>query len=562
MNNRALALSFVLLVACGPVRPARAPDGGSSPDQGFASDSGFFSDAAREPDAASIEDAAASGDAGPRSFEAELWRRSVIYFVLTDRFFDGDPSNNGDSVCFDPSSPTLFHGGDFKGLRDRLDYLGELGVDAVWITPVSKQIARRGNQCGYHGYWADLADPDDGELEPHLGSAADLTELVEEMHARNMKLIVDLVVNHSGHTARIVTQHPEWFHPREGCEALGPPDIYCPLSSLPDFAQEREEVATYLDRLSASWMSRFAFDGIRMDTVKHVPASYFADRWVPAVLGANPGLYLVGEIFDEGRYDLQLTYRAAGFHGFFDFPLRRALIQALAQNDSLDPVASRVQEAVNRFGIEGALLKSTFLDNHDVPRFLSEFPDGTSDDVRREKYHLALGVIFTTPGIPKLNYGNELGLGGRYPDNRRSMPEWAFAPGARGGAHEGFLPDAARTFEFTRALIRLRRETPALHSGGYAELWRPNGSSSNVYAFFRSRGSSRAIVAINAGDQPAGPMRMPLARNPGIGSEDKDALLGAAALDERLAMGASLRIEGEELIVTLPPRSMEIWTLD
>jgi alpha-amylase len=266
-------------------------------------DSGFV---APRRDAAS--DAQAERDAGrdafveAASFDARTWQGSVIYFVLTDRFSNGDRSNDGDATCTDPASPTLFHGGDFAGLADRLDYIEELGADAIWITPVLHQLeTRHGDQCGYHGYWADLTFPDDGALEAKLGGAEGLDALIDAVHARGMRLIVDYVVNHPGRNARITRDRPEFFHPdRPACEGLGDPEITCSLSGLPDFAHEREDVREYLDAMSDRFVRRFAFDAIRMDTVKHVPASYYADHWIPTVTAARPDLYLVGELFDEG----------------------------------------------------------------------------------------------------------------------------------------------------------------------------------------------------------------------------------------------------------------------
>lgn len=506
------------------------------------------------------EDAATGPDRPPamNGFDAERWRRSTIYFVMTDRFSDGDPTNNGGPDCFDPASPTLFHGGDLAGLRARLDYLEELGVDTVWLTPVSAQVPRRGGSCGYHGYWADLTDPDEGAIEPHLGTDAELSGLIDDLHGRGMKLIIDLVVNHSGRGARIVDLHPDWFHPQDGCGSLGPSEIFCPLSGLPDFAQERPEVADYLDAMSADWMRRFAFDGIRMDTAKHVPAEYFADRFIPTVLRERPGLYLVGEIFDEGSYALQVRYRAAGFHGFFDFPLRRALIDGFARGGSLRPIADRVREAAQAFGPEGALLRSTFLDNHDVGRFTREIPRDLPPEVREARYLLALSLLFTAPGIPQIYAGDELGA--EDADNRRDMPAWAFDPPSRRVPHEGFLPGAERIFNATRALIALRREIPALHRGGYAELWHPSPTD-NVYAFHRSDGSSQAIVAFNGGDAPVASLRIGLVRNNQITARDKDAIARGPSSARLQTAGATLTVDRGELLLSLPPRTVEVWSV-
>ncbi|MFO0725615.1 MAG: alpha-amylase family glycosyl hydrolase [Myxococcota bacterium] len=546
---------------------ARAVDA-STPDAGVVDDAGESADVlASSPDATAEDvgnavDAGAQGaDAGPAGFDSARWRRSVIYFALTDRFDNGDPLNDGDASCFDPAAPTRFHGGDFAGLRRRLDYLQELGVDTVWITPIPKQVPRRGESCGYHGYWADLDDPDDHLLEPRLGSPEDLRGLIADLHTRGMKLVLDMVVNHAGRMARIVSTHPDWFHPDNTCANLGPTEVYCSLSGLPDFAQEVPAVADYLDQHSRRWVEDFEIDGIRMDTVKHVPVSFFRDHWIPTVLGVRPSLYLVGEIFDEGSYDPQVSYRAAGFHGFFDFPLRRALIDAVAHAGSLNPVADRVREAINRFGLEGAALRSTFLDNHDVPRFLTELPADLSESERRARMNLALGVVFFTPGIPQLYYGTEIGMTGAYPENRADFPGWAFDPNTRGAAHPE-LPDALDRFSVVQRMIALRRSISALSLGGYAELWRPGGGANNVYAFFRSAGDSRVVVAFNGGDRPVNALHLGLRRNGGIGAVDQAALTDGLPMTERLGLAATatLSIVQGELILGLPPRSLAVFS--
>jgi alpha-amylase len=137
--------------------------------------------------------------------EPVAWKREVIYLVLPDRFQNGDLGNDalGQPDCTDPTNPKLFHGGDLRGLRERIPYLRDLGVTAVWITPLYAQVPRKDGACGYHGYWADLGEPDDGAMEPKLGTPDDVSALVDDLHASGMKLIVDLVVNHAGRGARI-----------------------------------------------------------------------------------------------------------------------------------------------------------------------------------------------------------------------------------------------------------------------------------------------------------------------------------------------------------------------
>src|SRR5262249_22122272 len=149
--------------------------------------------------------------------------------------------------------------------RAHVDYLRELGVFALWITPVYRQVP---GLCSHHGYWADFTDPDDGALEPAFGTARELEGLADDLHAQGMRLVLDMIVNHSGRGARITRQHPDWFHDPATCKTLGPdPLVTCPVGGhpLPDFAQEKPEVAAYLTAESTGWLTRFALDGVRMD---------------------------------------------------------------------------------------------------------------------------------------------------------------------------------------------------------------------------------------------------------------------------------------------------------
>ncbi|MFN7702149.1 MAG: alpha-amylase family glycosyl hydrolase [Deltaproteobacteria bacterium] len=555
-------LLAMLLAGCAPAVETTdgLPDASGRPDAALA----LLDAASPLPDAAasvpdgSLEAAAAPGDAASPVAEAGPpraalgWDAASIYLLLVDRFANGAPDPDpAEDECFDPANPRRFHGGDLAGLRARLGYLEELGVDTVWVTPLTRQIGRHHEQCGYHGYWADLTVPDDVALEPRLGTEADFSALLDDMHARGMRLVLDMVVNHPGYGAQVTRTHPEWFHPVAGCERLGPPDETCPLAWLPDFDQRVPEVADYLTEHSSSWIRRFDVDGIRMDTVKHVPLWFFRDRWIPAMRALRPDLYLVGELFDERPYEQQRAYLDAGFDGLFDFRLRSALVYGLGREGSLDRVAREVAAAWDSLGPERARRRSTLLDNHDVPRFASEIEQPEGRAVAR--LHLALGALLTTPGIPQLYSGTELGMAGGWPENRRSLPTWAFDAATR-TPHEGFVGDPGETFALVRDLLALRRERAPLHRGDYVELWRPGGSGVPLYAFTRAVGDERVFVALTTG---AVDQRIPLEDNPRIRRRFPDATL-------RDLLGrddARAEIRGGSLHVVMPANGIAVFVL-
>ncbi len=452
------------------------------------------------------DDLATGGDAAvpPASVD---WSRQVIYLALVDRFANGSTANDGLGLpgCFDPADPQKWHGGDFVGLQGKLDYLRELGVGALWITPAAQQAAGPPGKCGYHGYWADYADPDDGAVEPRLGTAAELTSLVTALHAAGIAFILDMVVNHPGDHARVVTQHPDWFHDPATCAMLGPPAIYCPYrAGISDFAQEKPQVAAYLSAMSAGWTRRYPLDGIRMDTAKYVLPSYFHDSWAPAVRAVRP-LFLVAEVFSDAVADLR-TYLDAGFDSTFNFPLRSALVNAVGHEQSLDLVATVLADEQAQLGDVRARTLVNMIDNHDTQRFANEPGAAVANDEIRRRLELALAIAFAAPGIPQLYAGDELGLfGGNDPDNRRDMPSWAWTAAGRATAMPPeALPNAQLMFAFVQKLVAIRRAHAALAVGSYVELWRPNGATAtNVLAFLRDGGGEQLVFAANGGTQPA-----------------------------------------------------------
>lgn len=509
--------------------------------------------------------------------EPNIWQQQVIYLVFPDRFQNGNSTNDklGVAGCYDPSHPKRFHGGDLAGLRQRIDYLKDLGVTAVWSTPVYKQIGFNNGACGYHGYWPDFAFPDDGALEPKLGTPAEFISLLKDLRANNIKFIMDVVINHSGPGARLTTQKPTWFHPdNASCANLGPREIYCKLLDLPDLAQENSEVSNYLVKQSRSFVSRFPIDGIRMDTVKHVEVNYFQNTWIPAVRNERQNLFLVGEALFNSPSDQinKLTpYVRAGFDSMFNFLLRAALEETFARGKSVDLVANKVQDTVKEFGSR-SLMMTNLLDNHDMPRFLNQIEDavGSADNPAnanqiRQRYHLALAMLFTLPGIPQIYYGNEIGMfGANDPFNRKDMPSWAWTATGRSknSSGQGFLPSAQTTFSYIQKLSRIRKNNPALFNGYYAEMYRQSSRSNpDVYAFFRGYMNNRIITVVNNGTITSGQVSIPVGVNSGIESIDRAALSDSIVLEDLLQAGAPARVTMTNGVFTvdMPSKTVGIY---
>ena len=445
------------------------------------------------------------------------WQDRIIYFTLLDRFENGDPANDkshGDPECNNAGDEHAYQGGDLAGLKQRIESIAKLGANAIWITPLYKGVPQKvGDNCGFPGYWAAFSDPYEFELDPRFGTPEEFDAVLAAAHGRDIKVILDMVVNHAGYDAPLVEQRPEWFHDPHTSLKLGSPDIFAPLAGLPDFNHRNPEAAEYLLDLHTQWVERFKFDGIRMDTVKHVEPWYFR-YWINGIKASRPDLFIFGEILDES-YAGYGQYLDAGFAGLFNFPLRRSLIETFAKGGSVDLIASRAREMISLFGQRQSRLMVTLLDNHDVPRFMEEFPAEMDPQTVHDRYKLALTALLTLPGIPQLTYGNEVGMyGGADPDNRRMMPDWAFEPKFDEPDHSGFVHKPGAVWAHLQRLIELRRQIPALARGNYEEIWRQGDPESpNVWAFVRKTekpDTGTILVVLNNGDKPSDPLRLPL----------------------------------------------------
>ena len=360
-----------------------------------------------------------------------------------------------------------------------------------------------------------------------------------------------MVVNHPGDHARVVTQHADWFHDPATCGQLGDPAIYCPYrAGISDFAQEKPEVATYLSSLSAGWTSRYALDGIRMDTAKYVLPSYFHDSWVPAVRAVRP-LFLVAEVFDETVANLK-PYLDAGFDSTFNFPLRGALRDAVGHGGSMDLVATVLAAEQATLGAARARSLVNMIDNHDTGRFANEPGSTVANDEIRARLELALAVIFcaargsrsSTPATSSASSAATI------PTTAATCPAWAWTAAGRATAMPPeALPNAQTVYAYTQKLIALRRTHAALAAGDYAEMWRPNGSTTeNVLAFLRAGGGEQLIFAGNGGDAPATVTLMMHGR-----------IADGVVLEDLLGGAPDVTTAGDLLTVTLPAKSASLY---
>lgn len=400
------------------------------------------------------------------------WKDQILYFVLIDRFENGNKSNDSQVNLKDPQG---FHGGDVPGLIRRLDYLKELGITGIWLSPFLKNRPDSFfKQQAYHGYWPH----DFWQADERFASEQDLVDLRHSLSRMQMKLLLDMVVNHMGYDAPFVDANPDWFNPPLNIENWDDAEqlINRRIFGLPDFASQKPVVKTFFKLVAKTWINKIKPDGFRLDAVKHVPLEFWNDYNQSVKEIAGPGFLMLGEYLHGDPQAAVKVWKQGGFDSIFDFPLYYTIKEVFAEGGDMRKLASRIY--LDRNYPDAGML-ATFIDNHDLDRFI------TSCGGDEKKYRLALAFLLTARGIPTLCYGDEQGLSGAHnpePENRRSM----------------VFDNTSDLFKFTRDLIAMRKKSDALRRGLTANLLMDESG----YVFARLTPDSLAIVAINNGDQP------------------------------------------------------------
>ena len=492
-----------------------------------------------------------------------LTQQDIIYFVILDRFYGVPNPDPKVRRSIAPTEPRRYHGGNLDGLREKIPYLAQLGVTAVWITPVYQQIDLA-DADGYHGYWAldfNAVDPhfyvDNGE-HPR-GSKLYVRDLADALHAAGLKLVLDMVVNHTGYDhpgGRNKEPNPtpirgHWFN-RAGLSCAAD-ETQGELSSLPDLDLDCKDVSDYHIGTILDWIRATGIDGIRMDTVKHVERVFWND-YKTQVRGLHPDVSLLGEVLEFDIDKISQFQRSWAFDSLFDFPLQDAMRRVFVENDSLHVFVSPFDRGWGLLERDGAYTNhnklTTLLDNHDLPaRFMSMLVDKLGDPgAAARAMRLALSFQLTVRGIPQIYYGTELGMQGRAdPDNRRDF-EWHKLD-AQNEAKPEYRHEKA-IYDHLRHLIRLRRASPALWTGDFTCLY----VDQFVFVYLRYVDDDVAIVAIHNGwqDMP-GSVAISIADNPHLPTRIKDRLANAELVCQ--LTGAEIHTEGGRFELHMPGKT-------
>lgn len=494
----------------------------------------------------------------------------VMYLIMIDRFADGDPSNNEPAQSrgiYDRGNKFYYHGGDLQGVIDRLPYLKELGVTAIWLTPWYDNYDRLNQielkedkpSTGFHGY-----NPQDFyAVEEHFGTHAKVRELVEAAHRSGIKIIQDQVVNHTGpyHPWVEDPPTPTWFN---GTKAKHLKNLFQTwvlhdpravedlkretmegwfLDFLPDLNQNDQEVSRYLIQNTLWWIGTTGLDGIRMDTWQYVPNSFWKD-WTAAIKREFPNFRVVGEVkdgdavhtsfFQGGR--VRFDGVDSGLDSLLDFPLFYPIRHVFAEGKAIDAIPKTLAKDYLYTNSE---ILVTLLGGHDDGRFMSE------QGATIEGLKLANAFVLTTRGVPQLYYGDELAMEGPdEPTTRRDFP--GGFPGDKRNAFTaaGRTKEEQELFEYISRLTTLRRELEPLRNGKLVNLH----VSEQQYAYARTTNNALVVVVFNNDNNTA--------------AFEFDvspiSLSNGASLSDRLGVINDVVVRDRRLRVTLPKRSVSI----
>ncbi|SHL91729.1 Glycosidase [Anaerosporobacter mobilis DSM 15930] len=417
----------------------------------------------------------------------------VIYQIVTDRFFDGNTSNNPTGSIFDKSNLQKYHGGDWAGITQKLNegYFTGMGVTALWISSPVENITTidPSNNCAsYHGYWAK----DFFKTNSYFGSVSDFQTMISTAHALGIKIVIDFAPNHTS-TAEYGTMtfpedgalykngtylggfkndsqglfnHESWtdFSTLEN-------SIYHSMYGLADLNHQNATVDTYMKEAIQKWLD-YGVDGIRVDAVKHMSAGW-QKNWLSSIYSYKP-VFVFGEWFNGGvAADADMT-KFANDSGMslLDFRFANAVRNALGSGTATMKDLYNVVTATGS-DYEEVNDQVTFIDNHDMSRFM------TLASNNQRAVDNAYVILLTSRGVPTIYYGSEqYATGSTDPNNRGDMPSFN---------------TNSTAYKVIGKLAPLRKTNPALAYGTTTERWINN----DVMIYERQFGSNVVVTAVN-----------------------------------------------------------------
>lgn len=449
----------------------------------------------------------------------------VLYLLMPDRFSNGNPQNDvvkGLKETTSSQQPDARHGGDLAGMQAALPYLKELGVTAIWPTPL---LINDMPNTTYHGY----AITDYYRIDPRYGSNEEYCGFVKEAHRQGLKVIQDMVFNHCGSENFLFRDRPDstWFNNNSryvqttykissltdphvsGADAYNSTDGWF-VEVMPDLNQKNPHVMKYLVQNSIWWIEYAGIDGIRQDTYPYADRMAMA-RWNEAIMKEYPRFNIVGETWINNNVGVSQWQTGSKLVSpdydsklktVMDFPFMNLLGYALdEETNDWDRGLARIYDYLSQDAVYADpdnLL--TFLANHDTPRYAQNVAQANKEN----RYRQALTLLLTVRGIPQLYYGDELAMAADKSKGdgalRQNMP--GGFPGDKVNAFTGenLTPLMQRTHDFTKKLLRWRQGSEAAKTGDFRHFTISQG----VYVYSRTAKNGRSIVVfMNGTDKPA-----------------------------------------------------------
>ena len=437
----------------------------------------------------------------------------LIYLIMPDRFANGNLKNdalaNFNENKIQRDSILGRHGGDLTGIANHLNYISDLGATTLWLNPVQENNQPKES---YHGY----AITDHYKVDGRLGTFDDYKNLVDNCHQKNMKIVMDMVFNHTGNEHYLFKNKPgsDWFHifekyTRTNYRATAVMDPYASEydknlmqngwfdKHMPDLNQQNKQVAEYLIQNSIWWIESTGINGFRVDTWAY-PDQDFIKKWNKSILNEYPQFTIFGEVWEHGpaiqaqfANNIYEGKNKGVMPGIIDFELYYAINDALTKDFGWTEGAAKIYYTLAQdFLYQNANKNVIFLDNHDLSRF-SSMIEGNLD-----KFKSGIAFLFTTRGIPSMFYGTEILMKAwSNPDAkvRIDFPGGWPTDSVSKFTSQGRNSNENEAFEYIKKLAHYRRNCKAITDGKLIQFVPENG----VYVYFRYLNSQKIMVIMN-----------------------------------------------------------------
>lgn len=484
----------------------------------------------------------------------------VLYLIMPDRFANGDPANDQPKMSaeytVDRSKPGARHGGDLLGIEQRLDYLDNLGVTAIWLNPVLENDARGGS---YHGYFAT----DMYRIDRRLGTNEDYLRLIDKTHQKGMKVVMDMIFNHIGGNHPWVLDKPgkDWFNvspsPRgnhakeifyDNYASKYDSDVMKYAGFGIDLNQANPHVAKYLIQNSIWWIEYSRIDAIRQDTYPYADYDMMRE-WNIRVMEEYPQFNIVGEIWTEYTIGTAWWQKGSKLNSGKDTELKSVMdftLMGMASdifNDKERP-NGRLQRLYTHMCYDFVYPDISnvlrFLENHDTDRFLREKPTDL------DAYKQGIAFLLTIPGTPQLYYGQELLMHGTKSGPGGDGNIRLDVPGGWSGDKENWFQPQGRSalqneaWDYIQTILKWRKGNKAISEGSMVHF-QPN---QGVYVYERCYNNQSVIVILNGANQE---INLPLSRYAEILKGKKS---GRDIITKRtVSLGEELKLKAKEVLI-------------